>query len=71
MSISSWVLISKSPNSVTHLHNSIDNGSLSVAYESQTINHLITTISLRWSDVYAPHFWMCKVSVKSWKSLVD
>jgi len=25
---------------------------------------------LIWSDAYAPHFRMCKVSVKSWKSLV-
>jgi len=37
ISVSTRVLISKSPNSVTQLHNSIDNGSLSVAYESQII----------------------------------
>jgi len=41
---------------------------LSVAYESQ--NHLDTTISLMWCDACAPHFRICKVSVKSWKSLV-
>jgi len=41
---------------------------LSVAYESQ--NHLDTTISLMWCDAYAPHFRICKVSVKSSKSLV-
>jgi len=33
-------------------------------------NHLITAISLTWSDAYPPHFRMCKVSVKSWKSFV-
>ena len=53
-------------SSVTQLNNSSDNGSLSVAYESQ----IITTISLTWSDAYAPHFIMCKGKVKSWKSLV-
>jgi len=42
---------------------------LSVAYESQIINYL-TTISLAWSDAHAPHFRLCKISVKSWKSLV-
>jgi len=42
--------------------------SQSVAYESQ--NNLDTTISLMWCDAYAPHFRMCEVLVKSWKSLV-
>jgi len=37
MSISTLAEIRKYPNSVTQLHNSIDNGSLSVAYESQII----------------------------------
>jgi len=31
---------------------------------------LDTTISLMWCDAYAPRFRICKVSDKSWKSLV-
>jgi len=34
-----------------------------------TNNHPIT-ISLIWCDAYAPQFRLCKVSVKSWTSLV-
>jgi len=46
MSVSTLAYISKYPKSVTQLHNSIDNSSLSAAYESKIINRLIPTISL-------------------------
>jgi len=39
MSVSNLGLISTYPDSVNQMHNSIDNGSLSVAYESQTLNY--------------------------------
>jgi len=38
MSVSTLAYISKYPKSVTQLHNSIDNGLLSIAYESQIID---------------------------------
>ena len=41
ISVGTLAKISKYPNSVTQLHNSIDNGSLSVAYELQITNQLI------------------------------
>jgi len=38
MSVSTLAETSKYPNSVTQLHTSINNGSLSAAYESQVID---------------------------------